>query len=214
MKSKILSLLILFSPILTINAQTWNGTNPIWTSSNVGIGTSNVNAPLTVYGISNIFPRAANGGDVRSFSVTYIATKASFIDNDYPIVLATGGGNQPLILDAPRIGIGTINPQCQLDIIGTIRAREIKVDMNGADFVFEKGYKLMPLSELEKFVKEKKHLPDVASAKQMQENGTELGNLNSLLLQKIEEMTLYMIKQNKKIQILERKMKSISRKSK
>lgn len=94
-------------------------------------------------------------------------------------------------------GIGTSSPAYILDVIGTIRAREIKVDLNGADFVFEKDYKLMPLNELEKFVKEQKHLPEIAPAKEMEKNGTELGDLNSKLLQKIEEMTLYIIEQNK-----------------
>jgi hypothetical protein len=61
------------------------------------------------------------------------------------LIMQTDGGN---------IGIGTENPSCKLDVNGTIHAREIKVDLNGADFVFEKDYKLMPLNELEKFVKE------------------------------------------------------------
>lgn len=108
-----------------------------------------------------------------------------------------------------NLGIGTTNPQFKLDVLGTIRAREIKVDLNGADFVFEKDYKLMPLNELEKFVKEQKHLPDIAPAKEMEANGTNLGNLNSKLLQKMEEMTLYMIDQNKKIQALEEKIEKL-----
>ncbi len=98
------------------------------------------------------------------------------------------------------IGIGTIDPVYSLDVIGTIRAREVIVDLNGADFVFENDYKLMPLNELEKFLKEQKHLPEIASAKEMEKNGTDLGDLNSKLLQKMEEMTLYMIEQNKKIE--------------
>jgi hypothetical protein len=99
-----------------------------------------------------------------------------------------------------NIGIGTASPAYKLDVIGSIRAREIKVDLNGADFVFEKDYKLMPLNELEKFVNEQKHLPEVAPAKEMKENGTDLGNLNSKLLQKIEELTLYTIEQNKQLE--------------
>jgi hypothetical protein len=106
-----------------------------------------------------------------------------------------------------NIGIGTIHPAYKLDVIGTIRAREIKVDLNGADFVFEKDYKLMSLTELEKFVKEQKHLPEIAPAKEMKENGTELGDLNSKLLQKMEEMTLYMIEQNKAIDELKQALK-------
>lgn len=145
----ILSFLLLYTSTFTVYAQTWNGTNPLWTQSNVGIGTSNVEAPLTVYGISKFFPRAVGIGDSRSVSITYGAMNADFISNEYPIMLTTGGGNQPLILDAPRIGVGTVNPQFKLDVIGTVRAREIRVDISGADFVFEKDYKLMPLHEVE-----------------------------------------------------------------
>jgi hypothetical protein len=65
---------------------------------------------------------------------------------------------------------------------------------------------------LEKFVKEQKHLPEVATANEMKENGTDLGNLNSKLLQKMEEMTLYVIEQNKMIEELKQIMKVQSEK--
>ncbi|HJV77371.1 MAG TPA: hypothetical protein VJ602_03240 [Paludibacter sp.] len=114
------------------------------------------------------------------------------------------------------LGIGTTSPGSgiKLDVIGTIRASEIKVDLNGADFVFEKGYNLMSLSELEMFVKNKKHLPEVESAKEMKENGADLGSLNSKLLQKVEEMTLYMIEQNKKLEQQNKKIMALEKEMK
>jgi hypothetical protein len=115
-----------------------------------------------------------------------------------------------------NVGIGTVSPGYKLDGIRTVRSREIKVDLTGADFVFENEYKLMPLSELEKFIKTNKHLPEIATAKEMQESGANLGDLNTKLLQKIEELTLYTIEQNKqlekqneKILLLEEKVKTI-----
>jgi len=86
---------------------------------------------------------------------------------------------------------------------GRVRANEVVVNTDGADFVFEEGYNLTPLNELESFIKENKHLPEIASAKEVEENGVKLGEMNTKLLQKIEELTLYIIDQNKRIRTLE-----------
>jgi hypothetical protein len=99
-----------------------------------------------------------------------------------------------------NVGIGTTNPTDMLTVAGKIGAREIKVSTNaGADFVFESGYKLPDLSELEKFVKTNKHLPEIPTAKQMVENGVNLGELNIRLLQKVEELTLHLIEKDKQL---------------
>jgi len=96
-----------------------------------------------------------------------------------------------------------INTNYILDVNGKIRANEIVINTTGADFVFEKNYTLMPLSLLEQKVKEEKHLPGIASAAEMQENGVGLAELNKSLLQKTEELTLYIIELNKRIELLE-----------
>lgn len=86
------------------------------------------------------------------------------------------------------------NIQGNLSIAGTVLAREVRVEITaGADHVFHDSYALRPLSEVEAFVKENKHLPEVQSEKQMQEDGLSINAFQIKLLQKIEELTLYVI---------------------
>ena len=99
-----------------------------------------------------------------------------------------------------NVGIGTNNPQKLLDVKGTIHAQNIEVDLNGwADFVFDKDYKLPTLQEVETHINNYKHLPDIPSEKQVKEEGVNIGEMQAKLLQKIEELTLYVIEQDKTI---------------
>ncbi len=109
-----------------------------------------------------------------------------------------------------NIGIGTINPgSWKLAVNGKIRAKEIKVETGWADFVFYDDYKLPTLKEVENHIKEKGHLKDIPSATEVEKNGILIGEMNTKLLQKIEELTLYTIEQEKKIQALEEQAKEI-----
>ena len=107
-----------------------------------------------------------------------------------------------------RVGINTSNPQYTLDVKGTIRAAEIKVESvdNFADFVFEKNYKLPDLKEVHQFIQKNGHLSGIPSAAEVKENGMSLVDMQIKLLQKIEELTLYIIKQEEKIKELESKL--------
>jgi hypothetical protein len=180
------------------------------TNGYVGIGNSAPDAPLTVYGISSFYPRRTGGGDARSFSIRYFMNNPDFINNLYPIILGTGNGDQPLILDAARIGIGTTTPDSKLAVNGTIHSKEVKVDMLGwPDYVFKKEYNLPTLQEVEKHIKEKGHLENIPSEEEVLKNGINLGEMNAKLLQKIEELTLYVIDQNKQILDQKREIKEL-----
>ena len=99
------------------------------------------------------------------------------------------------------VGIGTATPKEKLSVNGKIRAKEIKVELaNWPDYVFEEGYQKLSLSEIEQFIKQNKHLPGVPTARQVEQEGVELGEMNKVLLKKIEELTLLLIDQNKKNQ--------------
>ncbi|WP_159099193.1 hypothetical protein [Aquimarina spinulae] len=100
-----------------------------------------------------------------------------------------------------KVGIGTITTGShKLAVDGSVGAREIKVEATSwSDFVFETDYTLPTLSEVENHIKEKGHLKDIPSAKEVEKNGILLGAMNAKLLQKIEELTLYTIQQEKEI---------------
>src|SRR5690606_13777651 len=117
-----------------------------------------------------------------------------------------------------KIGIGTTTPDELLTVKGKIHTQEVLVDLDGAvapDYVFEKyfngfsemmpEYSLISLEELELFLKENNHLPNVPSAKTMAEEGISLKDMNLILLQKIEELTLYTLQQQKEIDTLKEK---------
>ncbi|TYR36347.1 hypothetical protein FXV77_10590 [Sphingobacterium phlebotomi] len=114
-------------------------------------------------------------------------------------VTITGGGN---------VGIGTNSPKAKLAVEGNILAKEIKVTNNIAvpDYVFEPDYKLTNLSDIETYVKEHKHLPEIPSAKDIDQNGLDLGEMNLLLLKKVEELTLHLIEKEKKMDALEKRL--------
>lgn len=105
-----------------------------------------------------------------------------------------------------NVGIGIRDPQNKLDVNGIIHAREVKVDLQGwSDFVFKKEYHLPTLEEVEKHILEKGHLANIPSEVEALENGINLGEMNAKLLQKIEELTLYVIDLKKEIQLLKGK---------
>lgn len=141
--------------------------------------------------------------------------RASFIGYDrtpggtkYLPVLLVGGttanNQKTLIITDVGVGIGTYTPQSELSVKGTITAQRVRVTQAGwADYVFHQSYQLPSLAEVERYVRSNRHLEGIPSAAEVEKEGIDVGEMNKKLLAKVEELTLYLIEQNKKIAALE-----------
>ncbi|WP_369014657.1 hypothetical protein [Flavobacterium anhuiense] len=118
--------------------------------------------------------------------------------------IAAPGTRHYMSIMQDRVGIGTNSPDTALTVNGTTHSKEVKVDTNiWPDFVFKKDYNLPKIAEVERHIKEKGHLENIPSEEEVLKNGINLGEMNAKLLQKIEELTLYVIDLNKKVNDLE-----------
>ena len=209
----------------TINGATFkvNGKVGIGTTNPGGASTASSNLKLQVNG-----DLAVNSGYMLSVDHNYQSHGYLKFDSALPKArfksygyyghrFDDNGGTRMVIQQGGNVGIGTTNPDgWRLAVNGNIRAKEIKVETGWSDFVFENDYKLPTLSEVEKHINEKGHLKDIPSAKEVEKNGIFLGEMDAKLLQKIEELTLYTIQQeknlkkhNSKIEKLEKENKSL-----
>jgi hypothetical protein len=213
-------------------------------NGSIGIGVTSPRSKLTIQGVGDynnsisiqspnanqsldIMPGFKLNGTPAGLRDDTTMTLRSSGDNYGNLAFATGNDERVRIAGNGNFGIGTANPQFKLDVVGKssftdnmkvnakIEAKEIKVTTTPtADFVFEEDYNLPKLEEVEKHIKEKKHLPEIASAKQMEQEGVNVGEFQIKLLQKIEELTLYTIEQNKKIMELQKEISALKKTSK
>ena len=117
--------------------------------------------------------------------------------------LGAGTSRMAINLSNGNVGIGVPSPAYKLEVCGTIRAKEVRVETGWCDYVFEKDYKLRSIDELEKFISDNKHLPGIAPASEVEKEGLKVAEMNKAMMEKIEELTLYVIqlsKDNKKLQ--------------
>jgi hypothetical protein len=121
---------------------------------------------------------------------------------------------QVRITNTGNVGIGTTSPgSFKLAVEGKIGAREVNVTTNAwSDYVFNEEYKLRPLEEVNRYIKENKHLPEIPSAEEVIANGQNLGEMNKLLVKKIEELTLYMIELKKENEVMKARVEILEKK--
>ena len=135
------------------------------------------------------------GGTSAGFGTFSNTNMRIFCNSFSRIFVAAATGN---------VGIGTDNPTYKLSVLGNIRSNEVVVETGWADYVFDEKYKLPLLSDVEKFIQLNKHLPNIPTAAEIKKNGLSLGDTQKKMMEKIEELTLYMIEANKKIERLEK----------
>jgi hypothetical protein len=145
----------------------------IGNNGNIGIGKTNPTSTLDVNGLFQALGATINGA---------LSANSAAIDGALTANSATIDG----AITATSVTID-----------GLVCAKEVRVSNAGApcwpDYVFNKDYTLTPLHELEQFITENQHLPNVPSVAEVEENGVELGEMNAILLQKMEELTIYII---------------------
>ncbi|KAA1239620.1 hypothetical protein [Aquimarina sp. RZ0] len=183
---------------------------------NVGIGTTNPSQDLEIYSSSPVI-RLRNTADGTSsygwLEFNDVNSRMGYVgfgstSTNHLYIMNEAGGD--ISMPKGNVGIGTTNPNgWKLAVNGKIRAKEIKVETGWSDFVFYDNYKLPTLKEVENHIQENGHLKDIPSAEEVEENGILLGEMDSKLLQKIEELTLYTIQQEKKIQKLEKENEEV-----
>jgi hypothetical protein len=147
-----------------------------------------------------LFRRSENKMELREFG-NIIFSAGATASAETGTMVVNGDGN---------VGIGTLNPDNKLQVIGTVKATGfISTSQSYADYVFDSTYQLPSLQEVKAYIKQNHHLPDVPSEEEVKKDGINLVEHQVILLKKVEELTLYAIDQNEKLQLIEKKLNDL-----
>lgn len=195
-----------------IKFSNWSGGKGAWidipvasgVASGIGSGGIGANAWIGYAGVNNQWFTGSLVGDI------------CYRNSNGKLLFGNTSTAPTMTISSNKIGIGTLSPDALLTVNGTIHAKEIQIDLKGslADYVFSADYNLMSLTDIENYVKDNHHLPDMPSAKDVENNGLNVGEMQNKLLQKIEELTLHMIEQQKIINEQSSKIKELEKKIK
>ncbi|MFU8844310.1 MAG: hypothetical protein ACNA7V_10945 [Bacteroidales bacterium] len=201
-----------------------SGNNIFRQNGNVGIGTSNPTEKFEIDGNIRVNSLVFNnpdsqenfitekyepliygsksGGEIGGSSSLILQAGGTPTNNNRHIYIRTADQTRLFIHHNGNVGIGTTSTSdARLSVAGKIQAEEVKIVLSvpQSDHVFKEDYDLIPLTELDQYIKSNKHLPGVPSAAEFVQNGYNVGEMDDLLLRKIEELTLYIIQLQKEI---------------
>ncbi len=180
-----------------------------WQIRAVALAGSTSNHPLLIVedNVVKVYTNHANGYAVKAFVEFYDTGNGTVVPQFFGSSFQWQRNAASLFYLDGNVGIGTGAPAEKLSVKGKIRAQEIKVETaNWPDYVFKKNYGLRSLDSLRLFIQENGHLPEVPNAESAESEGISLGEMNKVLLKKIEELTLYLLEKDKEIAEIKREL--------
>ncbi|WP_333625482.1 hypothetical protein [Sphingobacterium siyangense] len=181
-----------------------------WQIRAVALAGSISNHPLLIVedNVVKVYTNHANGYAVKAFVEFYDTGNGTVVPQFFGSSFQWQRNGTHLFYLDGNIGVGTDVPSEKLSVKGKIRAQEIKVETaNWPDYVFSKDYGLRSLDSLRLYIQENGHLPEVPNAESAESEGISLGEMNKILLKKIEELTLYLLEKDKEIVEIKRVLK-------
>ncbi|WP_187444097.1 hypothetical protein [Sphingobacterium phlebotomi] len=190
----------------------YNNANSQWTTRMVTVSGTTSNYP-TLEVIDNVVKVATQHTStyqIKVFVEYYDANNPNTIPSFFGASYHWQRNTSRLYYLDGNVGIGTATPSDRLAVNGNIRAKEIKVEIaNWPDYVFGRDYDLKPLWEVERYINENGHLPEIPKASEVEAEGISLGEMNKLLLKKVEELTLHLIEKEKEVKEMQTAIKRV-----